>query len=128
MWYEFTVVAENLQNAYKNNFKNLQPLSPGNVGYSMLRHGTASDFYQSLITMCETMNLPLEGVHTEIGPGVLEAAIAYGRALESADKAALFKTMTKTLAQKQNMMATFMAKYSADQQGHSGHTHISLRI
>ena len=37
-----------------------------------------------------------------------------------------FKTYTKILAQRQNWMATFMAKWSPDWPGQSGHIHISL--
>jgi glutamine synthetase len=77
--------------------------------------------------MCEQMRMPLEGLHTETGPGVLEAAIAVDATLASADKAALFKTMLKVFAQRRNLMATFMAKWSKDWPGQSGHIHVSLR-
>ena len=63
----------------------------------------------------------IEGLHEETGPGVLEAAIAVSEACEAADKAALFKTFTKVLAQRMDMKATFMAKWSADWPGQSGH-------
>jgi glutamine synthetase len=43
-----------------------------------------------------------------------------------ADKAALFKACAKIIAQKSNMMATFMAKWSPDWPGQSGHIHMSL--
>jgi glutamine synthetase len=58
---------------------------------------------------------------------VLEAAIQYCDALEAADRGALFKTFTKILAQRNGMMATFMAKWSKDWPGQSGHIHTSLR-
>ena len=73
------------------------------------------------------MRIPLEGLHTETGPGVLEAAIQYCEALEAADRGALFKTFTKILAQRNGMMATFMAKWSKDWPGQSGHVHTSLK-
>ena len=73
------------------------------------------------------MRMPLEGLHTETGPGVLEAAITYSDALEGADRAALFKTFTKVLAERRGWMATFMAKWSRDWPGQSGHLHISLK-
>ncbi len=72
------------------------------------------------------LRIPLEGLHTETGPGVLEAAIQYCEALEAADRGALFKTYTKVLAQRNGMMATFMAKWSKDWPGQSGHIHTSL--
>jgi glutamine synthetase len=58
---------------------------------------------------------------------VLEAALRVDDALAMADKAALFKTYTKILAQRRGWMATFMAKWSRDWPGQSGHLHISLK-
>ena len=57
---------------------------------------------------------------------MLEAALHYCEALEAADRAALFKTFTKVLAQRHGLMATFMAKWSNSCPGQSGHLHISL--
>ena len=45
----------------------------------------------------------------------------------AADKAVLFKTFTKVLAQRRGLMATFMAKWSNNWPGQSGHIHLSLR-
>ena len=56
------------------------------------------------------MDMAIEGLHEETGPGVMEAAIAVDKALAAADKAALFKTFAKVIAQKNGYMATFMAK------------------
>src|SRR5690606_36502880 len=41
-------------------------------------------------------------------------------------KGALFKTFTKILAQRMGLMATFMAKWSNQYPGQSGHIHVSL--
>ncbi|MGK0442082.1 MAG: glutamine synthetase, partial [Pseudohongiellaceae bacterium] len=58
---------------------------------------------------------------------VIEAALTVDEATSAADKAALFKTFMKVLAQRNNLMATFMAKWSGDYPGQSGHIHISLK-
>ena len=47
-------------------------------------------------------------------------------ALEAADRAALFKTFAKVFAQRRGLMATFMARWSPDWPGQSGHIHLSL--
>ena len=73
------------------------------------------------------MDMPLEGLHTETGPGVLEAAILVDESLNSADKATLFKTFSKVMFQKKGLIANFMAKWSADYPGQSGHIHLSLQ-
>jgi len=58
--------------------------------------------------------------HRKPAPGVLEAALTYCDALEAADRAALFKTYAKVLAQRHGLMATFMAKWSQNVPGQSG--------
>ena len=124
--FEFFVFDETPQSIRDKGYRNLKPITPGNFGYSMLRSGVHSDFYQELWSVCDEMRIELEGLHTETGPGVLEAAIKVDDALEAADKAALFKTILKILAQRRGWMATFMAKWSRDVPGQSGHLHSSL--
>ena len=75
---------------------------------------------------CRQMNFPLEGLHCETGPGVWEGAIEVDSAFAAADKAALFKTFSKVFFQKRDLMATFMAKWSLDYPGQSGHVHTSI--
>jgi glutamine synthetase len=72
------------------------------------------------------MDFALEGLHCETGPGVWEAALTHRDALAMADAAALFKTFTKVFFQKRDLLATFMAKWSMDYPGQSGHLHQSL--
>ena len=108
-------------------YRNLKPITPGYFGYSGLRSSVHAELYKEILATCETMRMPIEGLHTETGPGVLEAAIAVDEALEAADRAALFKTFIKVLAQRRGLMATFMAKWSGSWPGQSGHIHMSLK-
>jgi glutamine synthetase len=108
-------------------YRELKPMAPGWFGYSVIRNSVAADFYRQLLSMCEVMDFGIEGLHEETGAGVIEAALTFDTALAAADKAALFKTFTKVLAQRNQMMATFMAKWSKDWPGQSGHIHLSLR-
>jgi len=124
--YEFFLFDETPQSVRDKGYRNLKPITPGYFGYSMLRGGVWAEFHRELLELSERMDFPIEGLHTETGPGVLEAAIAVDEALAAADKAALFKTFTKILAQRRGLMATFMAKWSPDWPGQSGHIHISL--
>jgi glutamine synthetase len=124
--FEFFVFEETPNSIRKKGYRKLRPITPGHFGYSMLRSGVHSDFYQELWSTCEAMRIELEGLHTETGPGVIEAAIRVDDALEAADKAALFKTIVKILCQRRGWMATFMAKWSNDWPGQSGHLHMSL--
>ena len=125
--YEFFMFNETPDSVRAKNYRNLTPMTPGAFGYSIIRNSVHADKYHDLLKLCEQMDMPLEGLHTETGPGVIEAALAYDNASAAADKAALFKTFTKVWAQRNEMIATFMAKWSGDQPGQSGHIHISLQ-
>jgi glutamine synthetase len=124
--FEFFVFDETPDSIRQKGYRDLKPFTPGNFGYSVLRSGVHAELYHELLDTCEAMRIPLEGLHTETGPGVIEAAIQVDAALEAADRAALFKTIAKTIAQRRGLMATFMAKWSAQQPGQSGHMHLSL--
>jgi len=126
MEFEFFVFEETPKSVREKNYRNMQPLQPGFFGYSVIRNTVDSDLYRELMDGCIQMDMELEGLHEETGPGVLEAAIAVDSALNAADKAALFKTFAKIMAQKNGLMATFMAKWSPDWPGQSGHIHMSL--
>jgi glutamine synthetase len=125
--YEFFMFNETPESARAKNYRNLESINSGNFGYSMLRSSVHADLYHELMALSEQMDFPIEGLHTETGPGVLEAALAVDHAKAAADKAALFKTFTKIWAQRRGMMATFMAKWSGEHAGQSGHIHLSLR-
>ena len=125
--YEFFVFKETPDSVREKHFRDLKPIAPDSFGYSVIRNSVWSDFYRSLLAQCETLDLPIEGLHEETGPGVIEAAIGVDGALAAADKAALFKTFAKVIAQRQGLMATFMAKWSKDWPGQSGHIHMSLK-
>ncbi|MEO6315086.1 MAG: glutamine synthetase family protein [Chitinophagaceae bacterium] len=101
-------------------------LSSGMFGYSMLRASQQGPFFQDLFDLLTKFNVPVEGIHTETGPGVYEAAIAYGKIVEAADRAVCFKTGVKEIASRHGIVASFMAKYNEQLPGCSGHVHQSL--
>ena len=69
-----------------------EPITPGMFGYSLLRANHAKDYFKALFDECGAFGIPIEGLHTETGPGVYEAAIIYSEAMEAADRATLFKS------------------------------------
>ena len=107
-------------------YKSLQPMSQGMYGYSILRASQGSAYFQDLFDQLEKFGVPLEGLHTETGPGVYEAAILYADVLEAADRAVLFKSGVKELGHRHGVLPTFMAKISESLPGCSGHVHQSL--
>ena len=122
-WFSF---AETPQSVTDKQFKNLQPLSPGSFGYSILRTSLNNPFFTDLFDQLTKFNIPIEGLHTETGHGSFEAAIAHATALEAGDRAVLFKTSVKEVAYKHKIMATFMAKINENLPGCGGHVHQSL--
>lgn len=124
--YELFVFDEDPDSVRDKGFRDLQPLTPGNFGYSVLRAASNSEIFQALMEYCADFRMPLEGLHCETGPGVWEAALAVADGLEAADRATLFKTFSKSFFAKRGAMATFMAKWSMDYPGQSGHYHFSL--
>jgi glutamine synthetase len=122
-WFNF---AETPQSANEKQFKNLAPLTPGMFGYSILRSSLENQFFTELFEQLKKFDIPLEGLHTETGPGTYEAAITYSDITGAADRAVLFKTAVKEIAYKFGIMATFMAKINENLPGCGGHVHQSL--
>jgi glutamine synthetase len=122
-WFNFRETTEELN---ERNFDRPQHLTPGMFGYSLLRMSKNSDFLNELYDLLNKFRVPIEGLHTETGPGVLEAAILYGEILESADRAVLFKSAAREIGHRHGIMPTFMAKISDKLPGCSGHLHQSL--
>jgi glutamine synthetase len=125
--YEFLVLEETGQTLQEKRHQNLKPHGLGNFGYSVIRNSVNTSFYQGLLDYCTRMNLPIEGLHEESGPGAIEAAIQVDHALESADRAAIFKTFCKVFAQRSGLFASFIAKWNANFPGQGGHIHMSLQ-
>ena len=124
--YEFFIFNETAHSVREKNYRDLVPLSPGMFGYSVLRTEAHGGLFNEFMDYCLDHDFPLEGLHCETGPGVWEAAIAVDEAKRAADKAALFKTFAKGFFQRRDKIATFMAKWSMDYPGQSGHLHQSL--
>ena len=122
-WFNFRETTEELN---AKNFNSPEPLTPGMFGYSLLRMAKNSEFLNDIYDLMFKFRVPIEGLHTETGPGVLEAAILYGDALESADRAVLFKAGVKEIGLRYDIMPTFMAKINEKLPGCSGHIHQSL--
>ena len=122
-WFNFR---DNSHDLTQKNFLSPKPLTTGMFGYSMLRASENSSYFHDLFDLLGEFNIPLEGLHTETGPGVYEAAIQYSNVMLAADRAVLFKTAVKEIANKHGIMASFMAKLSSDLPGCSGHVHQSL--
>lgn len=122
-WYNF---AETPQTIQDKQYRSLTPLTPGMFGYSILRSSLENNYFSDLFDLLGKFGVPLEGLHTETGPGTFEAAIHYAGLPEAGDRAVLFKTAVKEIAYRHGIMATFMAKVNESLPGCGGHVHQSL--
>jgi glutamine synthetase len=124
--FEFFIFDETPESVRQKRYHDMTNLTPGMFGYSVLRASMLSDLVGQLIEDMDAYDCPIEGIHTETGPGVYECALAYNGALKAAQQAALFKTGVKEICARHGLMATFMAKWNAELPGCSGHIHQSL--
>lgn len=122
-WFNFLETPESVR---AKQYVNPNTMTPGMFGYSLLRASRNLPFFNALMDDMAAFGVPLEGLHTETGPGVMEAALLYSDALEAADRAVLFKTSAKEIGARFGIMPTFMARWNNDLPGSSGHLHQSL--
>ena len=103
-----------------------ETITPGMFGYSLLRANANQGYFNALMDEMLGFGVPIEGLHTETGPGVYEVAIGFSEALAQADRAILFKLGAKEIGSRFGIMPSFMAKWSQQYPGCSGHIHQSL--
>ena len=121
-WFNFFIPPDDNDKS----FVSPKPISSGMFGYSLLRASQQGEFFHELYDSLLAFKIPLEGLHTETGPGVYEAAITYADILEAADRAVLFKAAVKEIAHRHGITPSFMAKWNEQLPGCSGHLHQSL--
>eukprot|EP01116_Phalansterium_solitarium_P006184 TRINITY_DN1848_c0_g1_i2.p1 TRINITY_DN1848_c0_g1~~TRINITY_DN1848_c0_g1_i2.p1 ORF type:complete len:339 (+),score=93.84 TRINITY_DN1848_c0_g1_i2:154-1170(+) len=123
-WFNFKEDAKSLA---AKAFTRPEHLTPGMFGYSLLRASQNKEFFHALMTQLGRFGVPVEGLHTETGPGVMEGAIQYSEAVEAADRAALFKMGVKEIAHGFGIMPSFMARVNTSLPGCGGHFHVNLQ-
>ncbi|KAF7554610.1 hypothetical protein G7Z17_g2795 [Cylindrodendrum hubeiense] len=104
----------------------LRPLTSGMFGYSVSRPLMSKKFFHEVYDRSLEMGCPIEGWHTESGPGVFEAALAFSPVSRMADNVSLFKLLTKSIGIEHDTTPCFMAKPIEGLPGNSGHIHVSL--
>ncbi len=105
---------------------NLTPLNPGNNCYSISQSSADDHLLGRIARMMRDSNIDIEGYNREHGPGMYEMNIRYADALKAGDRTMLFKTGVKEICYQMGLAATFMAKWNDQEDGSSGHSHMSL--
>lgn len=111
---------------FKKNTEKLEGITFGMFGYSLHRLYENQEFVEDILKETALNGINIEGLHTETGPGVYEAALEYTDVLTACDNAILFKSTVKSIAAKHNFLASFMAKWDENLPGCGGHFHVSL--
>ena len=102
--------------------------TPRDSGIQVYGLGRAAELEHVLGPIRQQINeiLPIEQSNPEYAPGQVEVNIRYDKALLSADRAVLFRTLVKELALVHGYKATFMAKPFIEHGGNGFHAHYSL--
>jgi glutamine synthetase len=94
--------------------------------YSLLRLAESSDLAEEFMARMESIKIPVEAFHSELGPGFFEFTLSPAPALEATDRAARARQYFRELCAERGLRATFMAKLHMDQSGSGGHVHQSI--
>jgi glutamine synthetase len=94
--------------------------------FAMTTLDAASELRQETVRALESMGIPIEYVHHEVGPSQHEIDMRFAPALEMADHTLTYRLIVKEIAKKAGYHATFMPKPIFGENGSGMHTHQSL--
>src|SRR5258705_5068049 len=94
--------------------------------FAMTTLDAASELRQETVRALETVGIPIEYVHHEVGPSQHEIDMRYAPALTMADHTVTYRLIVKEIAKKAGFHATFMPKPIFGENGSGMHTHMSL--
>jgi len=123
---EFYVFRETYESAKAKNYEHLERFGWYNEDYQLLQATKAEPLYRRYRNEMSAAGIPIEFSKGEAAAGQHEVNIHYDDALESADRATLFKHGAKEIAYLDGLAVTFMAKPHHTWTGSSGHIHVSL--
>jgi glutamine synthetase len=86
----------------------------------------AEDVRREIVRALTQMGFTIEASHHEVAKGQHEIDFVYDDALKNADKVVTFKYVTKTIAMKEGLRATFMPKPIYGAAGSGMHANVSL--
>jgi glutamine synthetase len=105
--------------------KGTVPLDEGGY-FAMTTMDAASELRQETVRALESMGIPIEYVHHEVGPSQHEIDMRFADALSMADHTVTYRLIVKEVAKKAGYHATFMPKPIFGENGSGMHTHQSL--
>ena len=95
-------------------------------GYFDLMRDKGDNVRKEIVMYLNKMGFDVEASHHEVAPGQHEIDLTYSDIITSADRVTMMKYVTKTIALKHNLYATFMPKPFFGENGSGMHVHLSL--
>ncbi len=124
---EFRFFRENQMSLRDKDFgPDLTPLNPGMNCYAISQASADDHLLGRIARMMRDHGVEIEGYNREHGPGMYEMNIHYADAITASDRTLLFKTGVKEICHQLGFTASFMAKWNDQEDGSSGHAHMSL--
>jgi glutamine synthetase len=123
---EFYLLRDTYEEAAAKGWDGLRPWGWYNEDYQLLQATKAEPIYRQFRNLMTSAGIPIEFSKGEAAPGQHEVNIHYADALESADRAAIYKHGAKEIAHLSGCAITFMAKPDHSWTGSSSHVHMSL--
>jgi glutamine synthetase len=124
--YEYRLLRETPDTLRSKHFTDIQLVSPVSTYGGVMHQSVWSDFFKEMRNMCDEMEVKVASMHWEVAASMGEVALAHQAGIAALDDAILFKTHAKVLAKHHDLTLTFMARPLADDDGQSGHVHLSL--
>ena len=94
--------------------------------FAMTAQDAATQLRDDTIAALESVGIPIEYHHHEVGPSQHEIDMRYASALDMADRTITYRLIVKEVAAKAGVYATFMPKPLFGENGSGMHTHMSL--
>lgn len=123
---ELYLFGDTYREAHAKNWHGLRRLGETLPDYSIYQSSVDEPFIGLVRRTLIDSGVPVECTKAEFGVVQHELNLTYAEAMEMADRASLLKAITKELAAREGISATFMARFDHREAGNSGHTHLSL--
>lgn len=94
--------------------------------FDMSPNDLGEDARREIILALEAMGFEIEASHHEVSPGQHEIDFKYSDPLSTADRVVTLKFITRIMAQRHNLHATFMPKPLFGMNGSGMHVHLSI--
>jgi glutamine synthetase len=123
---EFMVFNDTYEEAWKKDYRDLDPANLYNVDYSMLGTARVEPLIRRIRNSMMGAGMRVENSKGECNFGQHEINFRYGPVLKTSDDHTIYKTGAKEIAAQEGKSVTFIAKFN-ELEGNSCHIHISVR-